>query len=367
MNSIIPALFAGQNRRGQGTVGRRPSRLQLEALEDRLVPSATILDLTTPEAQAVVGGVIFQQSGTQPTGSGVIDSFVRLKGTGNATTEQGYNTDARPLQFNENRSPTFTHALQLGSVPVVTIKGVAYREFLLDINQTASSPMLSLDELRLFVGSGPRLSGYDPATRQLTGLDPVYDLDANGDIAVKLNYLLAPGSGGGDVKVYVPDAYFTGASANSYLYLYSRFGDTYSANAGFEEWAVRANGTVTPPPAFSSISGFVYLDQNDDRLYENGEPPIAGVVITLTGTDSLGRTVDLVTQTDQNGYYQFLDLLAGTYTITETQPSGFQDGSVQAGSQGGVAGVNQISDIALGSGINDINNNFGELSPISRN
>jgi hypothetical protein len=69
----------------------------LEVLEDRQVPSASPLDLTTTGAQGNIGGVIFEQGSTQPSGSGVFMSFVRIHALGGALQEQGYNTDARPL------------------------------------------------------------------------------------------------------------------------------------------------------------------------------------------------------------------------------------------------------------------------------
>ena len=87
--------------------------------------------------------------------------------------ERGFNTDARPLYLNQNRSPQFTRSIRLGDVPVVIVDGIAYREFLLDINQKSSSPLLSLDELRLYVGSAPDLTGYDAVANTLAGLSPV--------------------------------------------------------------------------------------------------------------------------------------------------------------------------------------------------
>src|SRR5205823_2080666 len=74
--------------------------------------------------------------------------------------EQGYNTSVRPLQFDENKSPVFTRSLQLSESPDVTIDGVSYHEFLLDINQSSSNPLLSLDELRVYTSNSARLSGY---------------------------------------------------------------------------------------------------------------------------------------------------------------------------------------------------------------
>ena len=84
-------------------------------------------------------------------------------------SEQGYNTDARPLQFDENKSPQFTRSLTLGEVPVVNVGGVEYREFLLDINQKSSASLLSLDEVRVFLGGHAepdRLQRDDEAARR---------------------------------------------------------------------------------------------------------------------------------------------------------------------------------------------------------
>src|SRR5262249_3615353 len=94
-------------------------RLRLELLEDRVVPS--VLDLTGATTSGTINGARFQLANPQPTGSGVIDSFVRLNPGGRATTEQGYNTSGRPLRFDENSSPQFTRDLLLSSVPLVTI------------------------------------------------------------------------------------------------------------------------------------------------------------------------------------------------------------------------------------------------------
>src|SRR5262252_9181811 len=93
--------------------GSRPRvnqvRLELQSLDTREVP-ATLVDLTFRGAEGTANGAIFDQSDAHPTGSGVIQSFVRIQGTG---VEQGYNTDARPLQLDENKSPTFTRSLSL--------------------------------------------------------------------------------------------------------------------------------------------------------------------------------------------------------------------------------------------------------------
>src|SRR5262245_13474307 len=90
---------------------------RLETLEDRAVPSASpTLDLTTRGSRGEIGDALFRQTDAQPTGTGFIRSFVRLQAGAKASVEQGYNTDARPLQFDENKSPQFTRALSLTNV-----------------------------------------------------------------------------------------------------------------------------------------------------------------------------------------------------------------------------------------------------------
>ena len=299
--SLLSSFTASQKPRAVSDARR--ARLGLEELEDRAVPSAApTVDLTTAGAVGEINGAIFRQFSPQPTGTGFIDSFVRLQAKGAGTqSEQGFNTDARPLQFDENKSPQFTRSLLLSNVPLVDIGGVKYREFLLDINQKASQPFLSLDQLRVYTGSAGDLS-------QLPGA-AVYDLDAGGDNWVKLNSQFSHGSGSGDMLFYVPDSAFTGGG--QYVYLYSKFGENFMANAGFDEWATGHNGvsvTAQTGNASGSISGTIYL---------NGAPLKDAVVF-------IGDTYAI---TDANGNYTFAGLATGLgtltdYTVTVQVPAG---------------------------------------------
>src|SRR5262245_54137957 len=156
-------------------------RPDVEHLDARLVPSATVLDLTVSGSEATAGDAIVRQTDAQPTGTGYIRSFVRVQGAApGGGGEQGYNTEARPLQFDENKSPQFTRSLTLGQVPVVTVGGVEYREFLLDINQKSSSPLLSLDEVRVFLGDSGNLTNYNVTAKTLNNQGAVFDFDSGG-------------------------------------------------------------------------------------------------------------------------------------------------------------------------------------------
>jgi hypothetical protein len=111
----------------------------------------------------------------------------------------------------------------------------------------------------------------------------------------------------------------------------------------------------------ASLSGFVYVDGNNNGVREPGEAPIAGNAVTLTGVNDLGQAINLTHATDANGYYIFANLRPGTYTISQSEPAGFLDGKDAIGSQGGVAGNDQFSAINLAQSTNGTNNNFGEI------
>src|SRR5262245_5453862 len=92
--------------------------------------------------------------------------------------------------------------------------------------------------------------------------------------------------------------------------------------------------TPSPTPDMSSLSGYVYEDVNFNGM-KDGEPGIAGVEITLEGTDDQGNPVLMTVVTNDDGFYSFTNLRPGTYSIHETQPNGYDDGMDSIGTQGG--------------------------------
>ena len=117
------------------------------------------------------------------------------------------------------------------------------------------------------------------------------------------------------------------------------------------------------------ISGYVYVDADNDGVRDTGEAPIISALITLTGVDVFGTSVTRSTSSGADGYYQFTGLdasnLAG-YTLTETQPSGYLDGRDTVGTAGGALGGpsptrDVLTGIVVGSSTNSARNNFGEL------
>lgn len=65
-----------------------------------------------------------------------------------------------------------------------------------------------------------------------------------------------------------------------------------------------------------SIGDRVWNDSNHNGLQDEGETPVKGFPVKLTGTDDLGNKVgELTTQTNESGTYSFPDLREGTYTV----------------------------------------------------
>ena len=117
-------------------------------------------------------------------------------------------------------------------------------------------------------------------------------------------------------------------------------------------------GEVRP----ASLAGRVYRDADYNNAASAGDPGLAGVTVTLTGTDMFGNPVSTTATTASGtGNYAFNNLLPGSYVVTETQPAAFADGSDAAGTAGGTAGNDVVSAIALRSNVTGTGYDFGEL------
>ena len=101
---------------------------------------------------------------------------------------------------------------------------------------------------------------------------------------------------------------------------------------------------------------------NNNGVKTTGEPVIAGVKVTLTGTSDLGAIASTSVVTNSSGLYAFSNLRPGTYALTETQPPGFTAGKEEIGTPGGTVGVGQFTNIVLAAGVAGANNNFGETT-----
>jgi len=239
-------------------------------------------NLYTSSASCTFNGGVYNVVGPHPTGTGVIDSFLRVQQKG---AEEGFNTGARPMTCDgrtcdDKTDPSFTRNLNTSEVPIVNINGTNYREFFLDINEPSSTPgnYLTLDAVEIYVSNSSDLTTHtstSPGYGTITGATKVYDMETNnGDNWVNMDYnLVGGGSGWGDMVLFVPDSPLF--ANNQYVYLYSEFGcgnqfisakscgsGKYQSQAGFEEWWVPGSNTTTgtgaaavPEPATLILSG----------------------------------------------------------------------------------------------------------------
>ena len=266
-------------------------------------------NMTTDEVgridEATINGAIWKTLPvSDPTGSGVWHAFFRVDAS---PTERGYNTDGRPLQFDEMKSATFTHAALLADVPLVQYPegtGPLYYEFQLDVNESKKTPYISLDQFQVWTTNDPNLLGYTETTGYPAGsfavgtAELVYDLDGDGDTWIKMDYRWNTGSGKRDYKVLVPQSAFAGKEL-LYVVIFTRHGISEPCDDGFEEWGV----AVYPPAPEIDIT------KTGDELSKVGDE--ITYTITITNTGNIGLEHITVTDTllgDLSAY--FADTLA---------------------------------------------------------
>jgi hypothetical protein len=214
------------------------------ALAAANVRASTIIDLSSG-GSGTANGAIYESTDFGATGTGVINSFLGVQ-VDPSGMEQGYN---HSLGFSEpwdTKPGGHTHDIQYQDLVVRNVLGVDYFEFLLDINERANEDeyFLSLDNVQIFTRSSP-ITSADESLDDLGTLRFNNDTGPDGDVTVKLNYSLNSGSGSGDMFLLVPVSLFSGTLPEDYVYFYTRLGEIWAADAGFEEWGLRASNTST--------------------------------------------------------------------------------------------------------------------------
>lgn len=240
------------------------------------VANADYLDITTSLTDGGTFGVAtFKGQFTDPVGTGIFEPFWRARQSGNDTTYEFFNTDARPLSGdlaagnNANGGDITNRTFLVSTLLAVDGQFV----FLLDTNEPngGGKDLLSLDRFIIRTSSSSTINTY----AGLAGANLVYDIDTAGPCqatmgsafctnkpsnGVKLTEELNPGSGKTNMAVLVPVSLFAGHE-NEYLYLDAQFGNLgrdAAAQAGFEEWsALRGAQPVVPEPSSIVLLGTV--------------------------------------------------------------------------------------------------------------
>src|SRR5690349_15631676 len=180
---------------------------------------ATVVDLMTLNSSGALNGGIFVQGAQHPSGTGVFGTFLKYQPGGNQAAVQGYNTNGRPLQYDEQNALPHTHTLSLSDVPLYNcdtsfipgcVGGTQYRGFKLDINAKDSDPLLALDRVVIYDRTAGTLLGGNAtegtplgSTTLFTGGGDTLVYDSGASNRVDLNYELEKsGSGTSDMFLY---------------------------------------------------------------------------------------------------------------------------------------------------------------------
>jgi len=297
-------------------------KLSIDHLEERTVPA--IWDVTGLGASVTVGNLMVSHIDDSGGGTGQFNPFLRVQ---QKDVEQGYNTDWRasgnPGQdlLDDDTNIGFTHAIKISDVPEVTIEGVQYRRFSLNLNESGNNDsvasLLNLSRLQFFLSSSNLEHHYDDSglTPTLGNASLVFDVDAAGDNDFTLQ---DQGSGNNavDYTVYLKSSVF-GADDTQYVYLYSMFGSPPpTADGAFEAWGISQPATVQ-----STFSGHKFEDHNGD----DATVGISGDDTGLAGWHILvdGQEAGIVTGDDGSWSYTVNELPGTQHTSTELNQSGW--------------------------------------------
>ena len=116
----------------------------------------------------------------------------------------------------------------------------------------------------------------------------------------------------------------------------------------------------------ASVGDYTWMDVDRDGLQDSDEPALPGVTVTLMRadgsavTDALGNPVASVT-TDAAGKYTFENLLPGDYTVTFTNPAGYEATISDAGDDRAADSNGATASVTLVQGQTDDTIDFGAV------
>ena len=278
-------------------------------------------DITPSGSFVNIGGVIFTDAVNTGSGTGNYNTFLAI--SDNDGIEEGFNSDDTPPidDSNENIDHAKTHTVKLSDLVIVTVDGVQYYEFRVDLNESNSDPnaQISLDQFKLYSSA----NGGITDTTTLFSQNLIYDMDAGGNKSVLMSDAESSGSGNDDYAVLVPITEFAGLDpTTTYVYLFVQMGaadpvdpDTWDATATFEEWNLQNGVTLT---------GTKFEDLDGDGIRDAGEGPVEGVTIFIDANkNGVLDAGERTTVTDADGNYTFYGVATGQEVwIDEVVPDG---------------------------------------------
>ena len=235
---------------------------------------AASIDLTPAGSSAFFstdssGGTAIFQNPTSlsdiVSGTGVFNPFLTVQAN---KSESGFSTDNDSQLPLDTKRSNWLKTFSISQLDLTSGSALFY----LDIDEPAANnkqdprkSWISLEELRIYVTPSAAdvmlndddvdfLSDPDPlnpdpkslvSVASRLGWTEVYDLNSN---ILSLDYnALGNGSGRPDLEFLLPARVFSGFDPSYRVVFASRFGSTDESDAGYEEWAFKANDSVIPP------------------------------------------------------------------------------------------------------------------------
>jgi hypothetical protein len=309
------------------------------------------IDMTVTNNTATHNGACLIAAPTGgATGTGLYKPFMRVNV--NKTWYQGWNTGARPiLASNDAESNSnWTINIRLSEIPSIPsglfpgCNSGPYREVRMDINQ-ANPLELALNQIRVYTQVGVLGQGPPSDGNLVWSLDNfsggTLNSDASDDHTVVAKKLVS-GSGRDDLILLIPESAFpapalaacpydqgTGNTCNWYFTFFNEGGSAVAGGAitpqhphdpavvqssGFEEWGV----LLRPIPPRIQLKKTIVND--------NGGSAVIGDfgIVTSAGSpvwdcQTVGSTTTCLTQV--------FSVVAGTVTFSETDVTGYTEGS----------------------------------------
>ena len=263
----------------------------------------TLTDITANDAAFGVGNSILTSTlDLDPATGGQQTSFTDTSGnqwsvnttTGEVTFTPATNftgTATIPYSVQDAAGQTAAADLIVTVGSPASLSGVVYHDLNLDGTQDPGEAGLGAVRIDLYDSTGTTLiasvNTAADGSYSFTNITPgdylVVETDLAGYVSTTPNNVTATVTAGGSATV--------------------NFGDYQLSNS-----------------ALSSINGTVFDDANANGLQDAGEADLSGVTVELRNNNG---AVVATTTTNASGAYSFLNLAAGTYTVTETDPAGY--------------------------------------------
>ncbi len=180
-------------------------------------------------------------------------TFLRIESLPGSATTEGYNTDASLVKSENTEKQQLSHSLKLSDVPIVSIGGKDYREFILNINELGKTKenlelaKIVLEKLQIFLGNAPNLANYPTFNGKAS---KTFEIDQHSVLLQDIN----SDRGSHDYFVYISNNFFTDSNkgAKKYVYLFSKFSDAEGRGV---EWAVRKLDQASLLPTIPAGAG----------------------------------------------------------------------------------------------------------------